>query len=148
MSITKQCTHLHQAPSTSTQLILTSTEPNLPPPCSFQPPPSSLQHRQRCWNQHIARNWATSPNLDRKSQSCAFWLKIGRHGILEGPVTNPDLDFVKYKPQNSFFGKFGPKKSKFFALLENFHTDYLKNTNSYSDIIFWIFNTKTVFEQI
>ena len=112
MSITKQCTHLHQAPSTSTQLILTSTEPNLPPPCSFQPPPSSLQHRQRCWNQHIARNWATSPNLDRKSQSCAFWLKIGRHGILEGPVTNPDLDFVKYKPQNSFFGKFGPKKSK------------------------------------
>ena len=57
MSITKPCTQLHAAPSTSTQLhpapstttqlILTSTHLHPPPPGSFKPPPSSLQHPQR-----------------------------------------------------------------------------------------------------
>ena len=41
LGITKPCTHLHQAPSTSTQLISTSTQLHPPPPSSFQPPPSS-----------------------------------------------------------------------------------------------------------
>ena len=56
----KPYTHLHPAPSTSTQLILTSTQLHPPPPISFQFPPSSLQHPQQYLDQNIARNWAIS----------------------------------------------------------------------------------------
>ena len=66
MGIAKPCTHLHPAPSTSTQLISTSTQLHPPPHSLFQPPPSSLQHPQQYSNQNIARNWAISPNLGRK----------------------------------------------------------------------------------
>ena len=65
LGITKPCTHLHQAPSTSTQLISTSTQ-------LHPPPPSSLQHPQQYLNQNIARNWAISPNLGQKIKSCSF----------------------------------------------------------------------------
>ena len=54
MGITKPCTHLHPALSTSTQLISTSTQPDPPPPSSFQPPPSSLQHPEQYLNQNVA----------------------------------------------------------------------------------------------
>ena len=164
----------------------TSTQPHPPPPSSFQPPsssfqlpPSSLQHPQRYKNQNIARNWAISPNLGWKIQSCLFclktgtcnilkvlipnpgidfqnsdckihfwanlgqqsriclfWLKIGTHGILEELILHPDLDFWKFWPQNPFLGKFGPKKSKLSVLFENWHTEYFKDADSYSEISF------------
>ena len=66
MGVTKPCTQLHSAPSTSTQLISNSTQLHLHPPSSFQSPPSSLQHPQQYSNQNIARNWAISSNLGRK----------------------------------------------------------------------------------
>ena len=66
LGITKLCTHLHPASSTSTQLISTSTQLHPPPSSSFQPPPSYLQHSQQYLNKNIARNWAISPNLGRK----------------------------------------------------------------------------------
>ena len=92
MGITKPCTHLHPALSTSTQLILTSTLLHPPPPSLFQSPPSSLQYPQQYLDQNIARNWAISPNLGRKIKSCPFSLKIDTHSILEVLILNPDLD--------------------------------------------------------
>ena len=70
--ITKPCTYLHPASSTSTQLISTSTQLHLPPLSSFKPPPSPLQHPQRYKNQNIASNWAISPNLRRKFKVLRF----------------------------------------------------------------------------
>ena len=96
MGITKPWTHLHTAPSTSTQL-------HPAPPSWFQPPPSSLQHPQQYLNQNIARNWAISPNLGQKIKNCPFWLKIGTHGILEVLILNPDLNFWNSDPKIHFW---------------------------------------------
>ena len=76
---------LNRAPS--------STQLHPPPPNSFQPPLSSLQHLQQYLNQNIARNWTISPNLGKKIKSCPFWLKIGTHVILEVLIPNQDLHF-------------------------------------------------------
>ena len=70
--ITKPCTQLHPAPSTSTQLQPPPTSSFQPPPSSFQPPPSSLQHPQQSLNQNIACNLAICPNLGQKVKSCPF----------------------------------------------------------------------------
>ena len=102
MGFTKPCTHLHPAASTSTQFYP-------PPPISFQPPPSFLQRSQQYLNQNIARNWAVSPNLGRKIQSCPFWLKIRSHDILEVLIPNPDLDFWNSDPKIHFWANLGPK---------------------------------------
>ena len=125
------CALLNRAPN-STKLHLpppSFTQFRPPPLSSFQPPPSSLQHPQQYLNQNIARNWAISPNLGRKIQSCPFWLKIDSQGMLEVLILNPD-------PQNPFLGKFGLKKWKFSVLSENWHTWYLKDADSYSNISF------------
>ena len=67
LGIAKPCTHLHQAPSTSS---------------STQLHPASLQHPQSALRflKFLPQNpfWA---NLGRKSQICSFSLKIGTHGI-------------------------------------------------------------------
>ena len=118
-SITKPCTHLypapststqlHPAPSTSTQLISTSTQLHPPPLSSTQPPPRSLQHPQQYLNLNIARNRAISPNLGQEIKNCPFWLKIGTHGILEVLILNPDLDFWNSDPKIHFWANLGPK---------------------------------------
>ena len=90
--IAKLCTHLHP-----------------PPPSSFQPPPSSLQHPQQYLNQNIARNWAISPNLGRKTKCCPLWLKIGSHDIVEMLIPNPELDFWNSDPNINFWANLGPK---------------------------------------
>ena len=139
MGITKPCSHHHPDSTTSTQhppAPSTSTQFHPPPPSSFQPRPSSLQYPQCYWNQNIVRNWAISSNLDWQIQSCPFWLKIGRHGILEGLITNPDLDFWNTNPKIHFWGNL-VKKSKSFFLFENYHTWYLKDADSCSNIIFF-----------
>ena len=122
MGITKACTHVHQTPSTSTQLHpappssihlhpahFTSTQHHPALPSLFQPPLSSLQHPQQYLNQNIARNWAISLNLDRNIKSCQFWLKFGTHGILEVLIPNPDLDFWNFDPKIKFWANLGPK---------------------------------------
>ena len=118
MGITKPCTHLHPALSTSTQLhpapytsiqlISTSTQLHPPPLSSFKPPPSSLQHSQRYKNQNIARNWAISTNLGRKFK--VFCLKIRTHGITGDGDYESSLRISKFRPQNAFLGKFALKK--------------------------------------
>ena len=122
--ITKPYTHLHPAPSTFTQLISTSTQLHPTSPSSFQPPPSSIHldpdhfslhpalcNTLHCKNQNVARNWAISPNLGRKFQSCLFRLKFGTHGILELLIPNPDLEFWNSDPK-SFFGQISVEKVK------------------------------------
>ena len=168
----------------------TSTKLHPPPPSSFQPPLSSLQHPQQYLNQNIARNWAISLNLDRKIKSSPFWLKIGTHGILEVSIPNPDLDFWNFDPKIKFWANLGPKcqscsfclkigthgiskmlifipalvfrisnpnflfgqiwakKSKLSVLTENWHTWYLEDADSYSNIGFMISNFKFLFGQI
>ena len=103
--ITKPCTQLHQAPSTSTQLhpvpsastqlIWASTQLSATPSTIFEP-------------KHLC-NWTISPNLGWKIQSCPFWLKIGSHGILEVPIPNPDLDFWNFNPKIHFWANLGSK---------------------------------------
>ena len=102
MGITKPCTQLHPAPSTSTKL-------HPPPPSSFQLPLRSLQHPQQYLNQNIARKWVISPNLRRKIKICSFWLKIGTHGTLEVLIPNPDLDFRNSDHKIHFWANLGPK---------------------------------------
>ena len=118
MGITKPSTHLHPAPSTSIQLISTFTQLHLPPPSSFQPLPSSLQHPQQYLNQNITRNWAISLNLVQKiklSISTENW-----HTWYFGEADSKSrLRFLKFRPQNQFLGKFGPKNSKLSILSEN-----------------------------
>ena len=136
--------NLHPAPSTSTQLISASTK--LSPTLS------------KYLNQNIARNWAISPNLGYKIKSCPSWLKIGTRGILEVLIPNPDLDFWNSNPKIYFWANLGPKiqswsfclkigtcgisgmlgqkSEKMFALTENWHTWYLEDVDSYSNISF------------
>ena len=57
----------------------------------------------------------------RVSRRCWF---LFRHYFSQFPTLNPFLD------------KFGPKNSKFFILTKNWHTWYIENADSYSDIIF------------
>ena len=102
--ITKPCTtstKLHPPPPSYNQF-------HLPPPSSFQPPPSSLQHLQQYSNRNIARNWAISRNLGQKIHGCPFWLKIGTHDILKVLIPNPDLDFWNFNPKIHFWPNLGP----------------------------------------
>ena len=84
------------------------TKPCTPSTQLHPPPPSSLQHPHQYSNQNIARNWAIFSKLDRKIQSCPFWLKIGIHGILE--VLIPFLKFLKFRPQKVIFGQIWAQK--------------------------------------
>ena len=146
--ITKPCTHLHPAPFTSTQLILTSNQLHPPPPSSFQHPSSSLQHPQQYLNQNTALNWAISPNLDRKNKSCSFWLKIGTQGILEVLIPNPDLDFWNFDSKIHFWANLGPKiKSCPFGLKIGTH-GISSMLILIATLVFWISNPNFLFGQI
>ena len=57
----------------------------------------------------MARNWAISPNLDGKIQSCQFWLKIGTHGLLEVLILHLHLEILTSK---SIFGQIWVEKVK------------------------------------
>ena len=97
-------TQFSPSPPSSIQLILTSIQLHSPLPSLFQHPPSSLQYLHQYSNQNIARNWAISPKLDRKIQSCSFWLKIGIHGISEVLIPSLNSD-----PKIHFWANLGPK---------------------------------------
>ena len=85
-SITKPCTQLHPAPSTSTHF------------------------------------------------------KIGTHGISRMLIFIPTLVFW-ISNKNPFLGKFGPKKSDLSIQPEQWHTWYLEDVDSYSEISFLNFKT-------
>ena len=50
---------------------------------------------------------------------------------------------LKFWPQNSFLGKFCPKKSKLLILIENWHTWYIEDADSYSFFFLSILNIYT-----
>ena len=101
--------------------------------------------------------WA---NLGPKTQSCQFCLKIGTHGISRMLILIPTLvswisnrnflfrnflgsadfesglRFSKFRLQNPFLGKFGPKKSKLSVFPENWYAWHLDDADSYSKISF------------
>ena len=107
--------HLYPAPFTSTQLYP-------PPPSSFQPLSSSLEHSQYL-DQNIASNWAISPNLGRKMESYLFWPKIDTHGIMDVLIPNPELDFWSSDPKINFWANLGPKiQSCSFCLKIGLHS--------------------------
>ena len=139
MGITKPCTYLHPAPpSTSTQLHpapSTSSQPHPPPPSSFQPPASSLQHPQQYLNQNIASNWAISPNLGQKLK-LSILIENWHIWYFGGVDSKSRLRFLKFRPQNSFLGKFGLKNSKLSVLCANWCSEYLKDAYSKSRLRF------------
>ena len=51
--------------------------------------------------------------------------------------------FSEFPTLNSFLGKFGPKMSNLSVLSKNWHTCYLEDADSYSDISFLNFQPKT-----
>ena len=120
----------------------TSTKLHPPPPNSFQPLPSSLQHPKKYSNQSI-RNWAISPNLDRKIQRSSFWLRNGSHSILEVLIPNPDLRFLKFQLQNPFLGKFRFKKTKLSIDTHGISRKLIL----ISTLVFWISNQKSIFSK-
>ena len=128
MGITKPCTQPNSAPSTSNQLISTSTQLHPPAPSSFQPPPSYK-------NQNISRNGAISPNLGRKIQSCPCCLKTGTHCILEVLIPNPDLQYRNSNPKIHFWANLD-RKSQSCLVSENWHTRYLGGIDSESGLRF------------
>ena len=131
LCITKPCTHLHPAPSTSTQL--------------HPPLPSSLQHPQQYFNQNMARNWTVSPNLGRKIKNCPFWLKFDTHGILEVLIPIPEVDIWNSNPKIHFCANLGPKiQSCPFCLKIGAHS-ISRMLIPYPDLDFWNFDPKIHF---
>ena len=117
MGITKLCTHLHPAPSTSTQLISASTQLQQHSQQKFRPKNSKLSI--------LTENWLA-------------W-------YLGGADSEYRLRFLKFQPQNPFLGQFGPKKSKLSVLTENWRTWCLKDTDPYFNISFLNFQPKIHF---
>ena len=117
MGITKLCTHLHPAPSTSTQLISASTQLQQHSQQKFRPKNSKLSI--------LTENWLA-------------W-------YLGGADSEYRLRFLKFQPQSPFLGQFGPKKSKLSVLTENWRTWCLKDTDPYFNISFLNFQPKIHF---
>ena len=132
---------MHSPPPSSSQL-------HPPPASSFQPPPSSLQHPQQYSNQNITRNWAISPNLDRKIENCPFWLKISTQDMLDVLILNPDLDFWNSDPKTHFWLNLG-RKSQSCAFCLKIGTHGISRMLSLiPTLVFWISNSKFLFGQI
>ena len=95
-SLSVSSTHLHAAPSTSIQLILTSTQLS-------STPSALLESKTEC-------SWAIFPNLGHKIQTGPFWLKICIHGILKALTPNPDWEFWNIDHRKIFFGQIWAEK--------------------------------------
>ena len=128
--ITKPCIHLHPAPSIFTQLISASTQFSLTPSTVYK-------------NQIIARNWAISPNLGRKTQSCPFCLKTGTHGILEVLIQNPELEF--WNSTSLPPPEFESKKQKLSVSHEIWYTWYFRRDDFESGVRFSKFRRQNPF---
>ena len=109
------------------------------PPSSFQSSQSSLLHCRRYYNQNITCNWAISPNLGGKIQSCLFCLKCGTHGILLVLILNLHLDSWNSDPKIHFWANLGQESQSCLFCLRNWHTSYLKDADSYFNIGFLSF---------
>ena len=74
LGITKPCTHLHSAPSTSSQLHPPPPGSFQAPPSSFQPPPSSLKHPQQYLDQKfLGQKLKVVHHFDWKLAHMVYW---------------------------------------------------------------------------
>ena len=134
MGITKPCTHLYPAPSTSTQLISASTQ-------LFATPSTLLEPKYRTQLGNLPKFRPKNSKLSILTDNWHTW----HHG---GADSESGIKFLKFQPQKLFLGKFWSKKSKLFVLPENWHTEYLEDADSYCDISFLISNPKSISGQI
>ena len=94
------------------------------------------------WNSDPKIHFLT--NLESKSQSCLFCLKIVTHGISRMLIHIPTLVFWLSNPK-FLLGKFGPKKSKLSVLYKNWQTWYLEDADFVPTLVFWDFQPKIHF---
>ena len=149
MGIAKQCTHLHPAPSISTQLYLppsSSTKLRLPPSSSFQPPPSSLQHSQHSYNQNIACNWELGnfSKLRLKNSKFSIFTENWHTWYMEVVIPNPNLKFWNSDLKFNFWANLGRKSKKFLFCLK-IDTHSISRMLIFIQILdFWISSPKSL----
>ena len=129
LGITKPCTQLNPALSTSTRLhphSRSSTQLHLPPPSSFQPPPMSIHLPAAHFSLHPALcntlNNIWTKILHVIGQFPQILTKNWHTWYFGGVDSESRLRFLKFRLQNPFLGKFGPKNSKLSILSENWCT--------------------------
>ena len=83
-------------------------------------------------------------NLVWKTQNCSFCLKIGTHDISRMIILIPTLVFW-FPILTLFWGNLCEKKWKLSVLTENWHTWYIEDADSYSDISFLNFQSQIYF---
>ena len=105
MGITKPCTHFHPAPSTSTQLH--------PGHFSLHSALCNTLNIIRTKILHVIGNF---PKFRRKNSKLSIFNGNWCMWYLGGADSKSRLRFLKFWPQNSFLGKFWPKKSKLSVL--------------------------------
>ena len=125
--ITKPCTHLkpapstsnhlHLAPSTTTQLISKSTQLHPPSPSSFQPEASSLEHPQQYLNQNVAHNWRISPKFMPKEWTLSFLTENWHTSYIGGVDSESTHTFLKFRPQKFILGEIWAQKFKVVRFL-------------------------------
>ena len=122
--ITKPCTQLHQAPSTSTNLH----------PAHFNLQTSSIHLRSAHFSLHPALcntlNNIWTKILHVIGQFPQILTKNWHTWYFGGADSESRLRFLKFRPQNPLLGKFRLKNSKLSS--ENWYTWYLKDADSES----------------
>ena len=56
--------------------------------------------------------------------------------------------FFQFSTHDPFLDNLVPKNSKLFILTKNWHAWYIEDADSYSNLVFWITNPKSIFGQI
>ena len=175
--ITKPCTQLHPAPSTSSQLISASTLLSATPSTIFEPkyhtwlgnfPKFRLKHSKLSI---LSENWLTryvggadsesrlrflkfrpqNPFLGKfglKMSNCPFCLKIGTHGISRMLILIPTLIFWNSNPKIYFWANLGQKSQSCAFCLKIASHGISRMLILIPTIVFWIFNSKFLFGQI
>ena len=143
MGITKPCTHLHPAPSISTQ-------PHPPPPGSFQPPPSPIHlhlahfslHPALCNTLNNIRTKISNVKLDNfpkfrpKNTKLSVLSESWHAWYLKDADSYSNINFLKFRSQIPFLGKFGRKKSNLSVLSKYWDSWYFEDAHSYFKICF------------
>ena len=114
MGITRPCTHLHPAASTSTQVSAT--------------PSTLLEPKYRTL-------LGIFPKFRPKNSGLSILTKVWHTRYFGGADSKSRLEIFEIPIPKSIFGKICAAKVK-ICLPENWHTWYLEDPNSYSNISF------------
>ena len=134
----------------------TSTQLHPLPPNSFQPSPSSIQLHPAHLSFHQVLSTLLEPKycmyLDNfpkfRPENWKLYILIENAHItyLGGADSKSGLRFLKFRPQNLFLGKFGPKKSM-FCLKIGTHGIW-NMLILIPTLVFWISKPKLIFGEI